>query len=475
MDLEPVGTLVKRARAELASEFAGKTLRLSRAPGRLDVMGGIADYTGSLVCEATLGCAASVAMTLRNDAHVQVFSFNNYDEQQPFTVRIPIEALANCTIDQLRSEFAEPGRRWSGYVAGCLAILREQGYVDLKDVGGFNIALLSTVPIGGGVSSSAALEVATMMNFVEHFGIRDQMAAMHFSALCQMVENRVVGAPCGIMDQATSCAGEEGALMRMLCQPHELKQPLYLPRGIRAMGINSNVKHSVGGGAYGKTRCAAFMGHKMILDAMVQSGSAPAATLAGDPLKGYLANLEASIYNRDFRESLPGQMLGSDFIAKHGQTLDTATKVDPAARYHVRAATDHHVYEAGRVKAFAEALEHAGGDSASPAERERLLRKAGELMYASHLSYTDNALLGADECDLLVNLVRENESAGLYGAKITGGGSGGTVAVLAEDSAVADAALKRIMEEYETTTGCFAHQFYASSPGAWAVGTTLQT
>lgn len=434
-------------------------------------MGGIADYTGSLVCESTLACAAAIAMTPRTDGQVQVVSFNLYDDHHPFTVRIPIDALATCSIDQLRSEFSESGRRWSGYVAGCLAILQEQGYVDLKGLGGFNIALLSTVPVGAGVSSSAAIEVAAMMNFVEHFGIRQQMDAMRFSALCQMVENRIVGAPCGIMDQATSCAGEEGALLRMLCQPHQLKEPLHLPRGIRAMGINSNVKHSVGGGAYGQTRCAAFMGHKMILDAMIKAGSI--AAIANDPMNGYLANLDPKLYDGTFREDLPAQMLGRDFITTHGQTLDSATSVHPATQYHVRAATDHHVYEAARVKTFAELLEKV--DAASPPQRERLLRQAGELMYSSHASYTNNAMLGADECDLIVNLVRENASNGLYGAKITGGGSGGTVAVLANDSADADAAIERILDEYQRTTGRTPEAFYASSPGAWAVGSMLQT
>ena len=76
------------------------------------------------------------------------------------------------------------------------------------------------------------------------------------------------------MDQVTSCAGESGALLRLLCQPHELQPPLKLPGGIRVIGINSRVKHSVGGGMYGVTRCAAFMGHRMILEKMREMGMA---------------------------------------------------------------------------------------------------------------------------------------------------------------------------------------------------------
>jgi len=96
-------------------------------------------------------------------------------------------------------------------------------------------------------------------------------------------------------------------------------------------------------------------------------------------------------------------------------------------------------------------------------------------MYASHLSYTNDALLGAAECDLLVKLVRDREAAGLYGAKITGGGSGGTVAVLSDISPRADAVLGEIIDIYERQSGHKSELFLGSSPGAWAVGTAEVT
>jgi galactokinase len=80
-------------------------------------------------------------------------------------------------------------------------------------------------------------------------------------------------------------------------------------------------------------------------------------------------------------------------------------------------------------------------------------------------------LLGADECDLLVDLVRKSESAGLYGAKITGGGSGGTVAVLADSTTRADSAIAQIMVEYQKKTSRQPQSFLGDSPGAWEVGT----
>jgi galactokinase len=175
LSLDPVPALLARVRGELSADFLpNRSTRISRAPGRLDVMGGIADYTGSLVCEATLDRAAAVALQQRDDRNVQIFSFNLFDENRPFTFRIPLDALAGHSIDTLRSEFNQPGRRWAGYLAGCLAILHHHERIDLADpsLRGMNLALLSTVPLGSGVSSSAAIEVAAMINFMDELNIR---------------------------------------------------------------------------------------------------------------------------------------------------------------------------------------------------------------------------------------------------------------------------------------------------------------
>ncbi len=455
---------------------------------------------------------------------MQVCSLNLLDEQRPFTLRVPLEALARGPVDALRPAFDDPGRKWAAYLVGCLVILHERRLIDLADprVGGMNLALLSTVPLGSGVSSSAAIEVATMMNLVDHLGIqrRDATATrerdadlgnvndanggaasptsgsdaprsrtalgpapavgassdrsispLQLAALCQEVENRIVGAPCGIMDQVASCAGKAGSLLRMICQPHELQPPLRLPEGVRVVGINSNVRHHVGGGQYGRTRCAAFMGHRIILDAMRDMGARAGRALVADPTGGYLANLDPDDYKALFRPHVPEHITGRDFLARHGGTIDAATTVEPDVGYAVQHATDHHVLEARRVRRFVEFLEEA--KLATGAARTAALDRAGHLMYASHLSYTNDAMLGADECDLLEQLVRDRERAGIYGAKITGGGSGGTVAVLADESASADAALADVMAEYERQTARKPELFAGSSPGAWHVGTVV--
>lgn len=296
---------------------------------------------------------------------------------------------------------------------------------------------------------------------------------MRVAAMCQRVENEVVGAPCGIMDQAASTAGEAGGLMRIVCQPHTLQAPLRLPGGVRAIGINSNVKHSVGGGQYGKTRCAAFMGHKIVLEKMRLMGANAGRKMIADPMNGYLANLPLDDYKKYFRPYLPETIKGGQFLLQYGPSIDKATAVEPDTQYHVQSATDHHVFEAHRVREFVRYLEEAGPMTPDDPARKLLLDKAGHLMYASHISYTKDAKLGADECDLLVDLARRREPAGLYGAKITGGGSGGTVAILCDDGETADAAIADILAEYEAKTGLKPDAFLSSSPGAWAAGTAV--
>ena len=475
-DLDPVPALRARVAAELAAAFdPARPVRLSRAPGRLDVMGGIADYTGSLVAEATLDRAAAVALQARDDRQVQVFSFDLLDDHKPFTFGVSLDALATTPAPQLREGFAAPGRRWAAYLAGCLTLLHRATLIDLTDpsLRGVNLALLSTVPMGAGLSSSAAVEVATMVNLVAHLGLVGRMDPLALASLCQRVENEVVGAPCGLMDQVSSCYGEAGSLLQMVCQPHALQPPLHLPAGVKVVGINSRVKHSIGGGQYGRTRCAAFMGHAIMLDRMRQLGRATGQELVADPMHGYLARLDPEDYKRLFRPHVPEQIDGQSFLDRYGPTIDAATAVAPDLTYAVQHATDHHVLEARRVRRFVEFLRRAH-DAAGP-QRKLLLDQAGHLMYASHLSYTMDAMLGADECDLLVQGVRDRERAGLYGAKITGGGAGGTVAVLCDDTPAADAALAEVMSAYQQRTGLTPEAITGTSPGAWHTGTVVLT
>ncbi len=463
--LTPVPTLLDRVRSELTAAFVPeRPIRVARAPGRLDIMGGIADYTGSLVLEMPLGVAAAVALQERDDDRLGVFSFNLLDEHLPFRLEVPVASLAR-PLDALRRDFAAPGRAWAGYLLGPLAILHDEGLLDLTKIkNGLNLAVLSTVPIGSGVSSSAALEVATMNALVTHFQI--DLDPLRLAVLCQRAENEIVGAPCGVMDQIASHLGQSGEMLRMRCQPHDLLNPLPFPPGVKGIGIHTNVRHSVGGGAYGRTRAAAFMGHALILADIKRRAAESHKAMKRDPFGGYLANLDPADYKTLFRPTLPESLTGEQFQQAHGDHGDAATTLEPDRVYRVQAACDHHVLEAQRVRRFADFLERI-----EEIGREKALRSAGHLMYASHKSYTANAGLGAAEADVVVELVKQREASGLYGARITGGGGGGTVAILMNDTTTADAAVADLRREYESRTSLIPTLLADSSPGAAHAGT----
>src|SRR5271155_5093663 len=134
---EPVATLLRRVRQELGQSFDfARRMIVSRSPGRLDVMGGIADYTGSLVCEATLDREAAVLLQERADRQVHVWSLNLLDERRPSSFSISLDELAAADaikdVGALRRSLAEPSRRWAGYLVGCLFMLHEQKFLDLR-------------------------------------------------------------------------------------------------------------------------------------------------------------------------------------------------------------------------------------------------------------------------------------------------------------------------------------------------------
>ena len=157
---------------------------------------------------------------------------------------------------------------------------------------------------------------------------------------------------------------------------------------------------------------------------------------------------------------MPTELRGDEFRALYGGTTDSVTRVDPNQTYTVRQPTAHPIHENARVRRFATLLE---ADPNEPA-----LREMGELMYGSHASYSACGL-GSDGTDLLVELVREaGPAAGLYGAKITGGGSGGTVAILGR--ADAGEAVAGIARRYREATGREPYLFAGSSPGACHFG-----
>lgn len=435
---------------------------VTRAPGRLDVMGGIADYSGSLVLQLPIREAALVALQPVPERTVRLHSSGAEANHRAASFTMPLADFEPngepLDYPAARAYFErDPATRWAAYAAGAfLVLMRETG---VRFDRGARILIDSNVPEGKGVSSSAAIEVAVMRALTAAFNI--DLDARRAALLCQKVENLVVGAPCGVMDQMAASCGEANQLLALLCQPAELQGAVQIPGQLAVWGIDSGIRHSVSGADYGSVRVGAFMGYRMIAE-MAGLGAEPVApgrVQIPDPRwQGFVANITPSEFEQYYRARLPEQLAGSDFLAGFAGTTDAVTRVEPGRVYAVRQPTAHPIYEHFRVRAFAELLTRAAS--------ERGHQLLGELMYQSHASYSACGL-GSEGTDLLVKLARAaGPLRGLYGAKITGGGSGGTVAVLGR--ADAQATVLDIAERYATETGRTPQIFSGSSPGAAA-------
>lgn len=435
---------------------------VARAPGRLDVMGGIADYSGALVLQWPIRESTRVAVRPWEAPRLSITSVGRAGDRH-CDVPLALVADAHRPYAETRAWFAsEPSRHWAAYVAGVFHVLaREHG---VRFDHGAAILVESDVPEGKGVSSSAAIEAATMEAVTAAWSevIGPPIDAKTRALRCQQVENLIVGAPCGVMDQMASICGEAGCLMALLCQPAEFQGSVRLPETLRVWGIDSGIRHAVTGADYGAVRVGAFMGYRMIADLAglhVEPGDRAGHVRVIDPdWHGYLANVGSSAYRR-YEAQIPEAIDGDAFLARYQGTTDPVTTVDPARRYAVRSPTAHPIHEHERVSEWARIL-----NSTSAPDAHRL----GALMYASHASYSACGL-GSDGTDRIVTLAREaGAGRGIHGAKITGGGSGGTVAILAD--ADAGPAVRDIARQYATDTGREAYIFEGTSPGAARVG-----
>jgi galactokinase len=442
-----------------------RPITVTRAPGRLDVMGGIADYSGALVLEMPIAAATWVAAQPSDAPEVVIESVDIRAFGGEANVRIPLAEIVPAeplTYERARALLTgDPRRAWAAYAAGALVVLHAELGKPLRH--GVRLMAWSEVPVGKGLSSSAALEVATLEAVAPLVGatLNDRDVAL----LAQKVENFVVGAPCGVMDQMTSALGRRDHLLELVCQPAEVIGQLRVPDDIEFVGVDSGIRHAVSGADYGTVRAAAFMGYRMIAAAAGVDARplSPGRVAIDDALfKGYLANVPAADWRARYRTEIPEEMSGADFLARFQGTTDKATEIDPARRYPVRAATEHAIEEHQRVHEFRALL--TGKRSVDEKSRVRL----GELMYASHASYSACGL-GSDGTDKLVALVREaGPSGGLYGAKITGGGSGGTVALLVERGMQRNVA--RLADRYGRESGHGSAVYAGSSDGSRAFG-----
>jgi L-arabinokinase len=177
---------------------------------------------------------------------------------------------------------------------------------------------------------------------------------------------------------------------------------------------------------------------------------------------GYLSRISVSDYVGSLRDRIPTRMKGKDFLDHFGETGDSLTTIEPDQVYKIRSRTEHHIYEHARAFQFVECLARG-----MRTDDHRVFAEAGELMYASHWSYGQRCGLGDVRTDLIVNLVRkQGVGADLYGAKISGRGCGGLVAVLARTTDRAESAVEGVLESFKSKTGNEARLLRGSSSGA---------
>ncbi len=431
---------------------------ISRAPGRLDLMGGNVDYTGGLVFESTIREATWAAAQKRADQKISFLNPQMSEEGWLPQVTFEFPQLTDeHAVRQLVN--ARPEIRWTAYVLGAFLLLRQRYPGQVQS--GASIYIQSEVPCNKGVSSSAAVEVAVMKAAAACYGI--SMEGVELAEACQWVENVIAESACGIMDQAASVLGDEGYVLPLLCQPCELRPLVKLPEGLQCWAIDSGVRHAVTGIEYEAARAAAFIGYRLICEwenLPIRKDVSGAIPRYSDPRwNGFLSNLVPSLFRSKYERRLPEWMSGADILAHGAVHPDPFTTVRPDVKYRVRDCTRYAVEENQRIELF---IELARGASHSPSIAA--FRQMGELMYQSHWSYTQCGL-GAEATDQIVDLVRQHAGDGqLFGAKITGGGAGGTVAVLG--SAQGKEAFQKVVAAYGELRDFDPYVFEGSSIGA---------
>ena len=343
-----------------AARFGG-TATVYRAPGRVNLIGEHTDYNDGYVMPVAIDHATYVAIGRRADRQLFVYS-ESIDDAQRSTAEVSIDALA-----------LQGG--WTNYVFGVAQMLLGHG-VPLP---GANLLIASEVPLGAGLSSSAALEVAVALALAGLAGVR--LDGETVARLCQRAENECVGAACGIMDQFVALHGRAGHALLLDCRSLTFT-PLPLPPHMRLVVCNTMVKHAIAAGEYNARR----------------------------------RECEAAV--RALSERLPHVRALRDVserdLEEHADVL-----VEPLNRR-----ARHVVTENARVAAFGRALQQA--DFAS----------AGRLMRDSHSSLREDYEVSCPELDSMVDIAMA--APGVIGARMTGGGFGGCTVNLVAAEAVDD-------------------------------------
>ena len=360
-------------KSEAKRESPNQRKRMFRAPGRVNLIGEHTDYNEGFVLPAAIGFSTWVTSAPRNDRIVSVYA-ENFSEQIDF-------------------DLDEPGPQarghWSDYVRGVAVTLERAGH----RLRGAELWIRGEVPIGSGLSSSAALEVASGYALLTNSGLT--LDRKELAKLCQQAENEFVGIRCGIMDQFVSCHGKAGKALLLDCRSLEYIL-LPLPKDARLAICNTMVKHSLATSEYNARRleCETAVRHFAQRRSNVQS----LRDVSEVDLKLFGGDLPEVIYRR--------------------------------AR--------HVITENARVLSAGSAL-----------EKDDLVA-FGQLMNSSHHSLRDDYEVSCRELDLMVELA--HAVPGVYGARMTGGGFGGsTVNLVAAENV--DEFKETVSHGYESATG----------------------
>ena len=320
--------------------------RVFRAPGRVNLIGEHTDYNAGFVLPAAIDFSTRAELQPLQERKLEIYS-EEFDEY----VELNLDA-----------EFPRPTGHWSDYVIGVAVILENAGH-RLK---GARIRISSDIPLGAGLSSSAAIEVVTAYSLVKHSHLN--IDRVELAKICQQSENEFVGARVGIMDQFASLNGRLNSALLLDCRSLDFKL-FELPESIRLVICNTMVKHELAGSEYNRRRAECEAGVKLLSEFL------PGITALRDV---------SAVQLEEHREALP------DVVYRRCR---------------------HVITENARVLAAAGALEALN------------LPSFGLLMNESHRSLRDDYEVSCKELDLMVSLAHEVD--GVYGARMTGGGFGG--------------------------------------------------
>ncbi len=433
-----------------------------RTPGCLDVMGGIAEFSGSITLTTPTSGAVLAAVGRRTDQSIVVDSLegggNGHDARTVWPLGAFYEGDDRLADPKtLSARLNEMERTWAQPAIAALYALLHQGRAPHLG-GGLTLVYHSTLPPGAEVGAESAIHATTIAAAGTTLAL--DLEPMRIVEVCGFVPPRCPGSTGGVSGTACSLLGQPDALLQMRCQPHDLIGPLRLPQGLCVIGIESGYRHAGAHRKYVDARVATFMGKAFVERVLQATGPASA------DWNGYLAQITVSEYVARFRDRIPTKIRGAAFLERFPDTGCPHAGVSPDATYKIRSRTEHHIYENDRVHQFVERLSRV----ARTGERTALI-ETGELMYASHWSYGQRCGLGTVATDVLVNRLRQRGTAdGIYGARVSGNGAGGMVVALTDDTQDTRSAVREVVSAYEEETGHRTVTVEGSSPGTYVTG-----